>query len=567
MKNLKNQNILKSLFVALVSLVILMPFQNCGDSTSNKAIINSNDLSNGLDTGVVNYSPKVDCLLSSSTNSSIFHNVSTISGDNTFSTSLFNDATSIYVDCGETSDESEVGALTFEIDSNYDANNPQFITQSAASFSLSSESLQAGFRPMAIRITDPEGETTIKDFTLAIECHETVNPPSIGDGSQAAIDAAIEVVEGSAVGLFNFTALTDQIDNGGSTNGPELYFAWDFNGDDTFDPFYSGRRGLGSKNIWTPDATLNDIYVNMSTRNMNISESDSSRDRTFKLRVRNSCLQQAQFSVTRALPTSHTLEGDDLAQMLDYHYLQGDVTPTGFDNSDSENVRALNIKRRTGDYLATDQLDADYPTVHRCQLRRNGTRSNLQISTSKRYRDSSSASGGMSLHIVDIADVDPVYGSTVTFPANTTLLPTQREDAISSWVTDNGGGPNGITQYFTHGENNEPDIDQARFTIAGESDGLSQEVFSVSGSSAIANCAISMTMIRAFGQEPCATGPGQLSQTIHYYGEWSCPELSLDGNNSETIEIQNGKFYCEEAIGRRCAGGGGGGGGVTPPAG
>ena len=166
--------------------------------------------------------------------------MSSISGDNSFSDNKFikydpDKDNSVNVDCGNTSDESFIGNLKFEIDKNYDPASPNFVEQSGTTFSLESSLFpDGGLYNMAVRITDPEGESSIKDFRLAVQCEDDAPYPAL------ASDSNIVIEESSYVGLFNFSV-------SGVTGGEDFSYAWDFNGDDVLDPFESGVGAKGSK--------------------------------------------------------------------------------------------------------------------------------------------------------------------------------------------------------------------------------------------------------------------------------------------------------------------------------
>lgn len=492
-----NYNRLKGLSVILTAFMFVVLFQNCSGPISNKSDSFSqspNGLSDGLDTGIVNHKPIIKCEFSDS-NSSAFHLVSSISGENTFSTKKFNENSSISVDCGQTKDEQSADDLKFEIAVDYNSNSPRFISQSSSSFKL--PALPPGIHNMALKVKDPSGEVAIKEFSLVVECKDNTPAPSLTNPS-----ANIQVVEGSDVGLYNFSV-------SGVSGGNGFFYAWDFNGDDVFDPHSPGRKGEGSFDIWTDQLGLNDIYVNMTTR---------SRDRNVRLKIRNSCFKETIFNVKKSFTSTHPIKASDNATVLPYHYLQGDVSP----NDQFGQLNAQQIKRNTGDYLATTNNVGDY-TDFRCQLNKakNGL-SSLRIDTAKKYRNAQDAVGGMSLTIVEI--------------------------------NDNGGDQ---LQSFSAGSGQS--IDTAKFLVSAASDGMVQETFSTNGN----GCQVAMRMKRAFGAVPCADGTGKPSEVIQYMGEWSCPNLTLEGKAARSVRVENGKFFCEQAIGDQCYGGGGGGG--VPP--
>ena len=171
---MKKLNMIKIFYVVASSLLLLVFFQNCGEGMDNKVEMGSNSLSDGLDTGVVNYKPIINCMLSSA---DAYHNVSSITGDNTFSAKKFNVDSIIGVDCRKTSDESSVSLLSIAIDTDYNPGAPNFVSKSGSSFGLSS--LSAGIHNMALKITDPQGEISIKDFSLIVECEEGAPAPAL----------------------------------------------------------------------------------------------------------------------------------------------------------------------------------------------------------------------------------------------------------------------------------------------------------------------------------------------------------------------------------------------------
>jgi hypothetical protein len=224
-------------------------------------------------------------------------------------------------------------------------------------------------------VTDTENAATIKTFEVVVECTDAIPAPSLNNPS-----SAIQIVEGSEVGTWNFS-----VDPNAISGGQDFQFAWDFNGDGVFDPFANVRDG--SNQLFTSNNALNNIYANVEN-NVNVG-----------IQIMNSCFKSTTYYVDKDLASSHPVARNASSQATNtgYYYLQGDMVHTGGDSSPAE------VKRKTRDYLATDngtytQFDCDYVWPN------NGGTASLQIDTLKRYRALDMALHGMSLDIDNIQD-------------------------------------------------------------------------------------------------------------------------------------------------------------------
>lgn len=458
-----------------------MTFQNCsGGLTSKSSQLNqvTSANSDGLDTAQPNQKPVVNCSFTSLQRSDVYMNVSTLNDQ--FSAERFNEDDSLSVDCSGTTDESAFSQLTLEIDQNYNSSSPNFQPLMSSSFTLN-----PGLYPMAIRATDPQGETTVKTFNMVVTCNDRVSDPVVGN-----LNNLITASEGSAVGLYDFNITTSEI-----SGGQSFEFAWDFNGDGVWDPF--GEQKTGTKQLWSDIASRTDIYVN------------AQNSVQVGLQIRNECFRTTTVNVDVNLANSHPVTAASPASPQGYYYVQGEMRDTG------GSANALETQRKTRDYLATNnevfrEFTCDYKGP------RNGSGS-IEIRTLKQYRDEDFSIHGLNLDIVNIPD----DGSDGTFS-----------------VVAN--------------------IQSMTAVMAGESDGISDDRFN-----RMSGCNVSLTIVRATSTTPCQTGPDRRTGSIEYYGEFNCPTLM--NSNGSTMAVNNGRFYCGEAISDRCQGGGGGGGGQPPP--
>lgn len=353
--------------------ISLLPFQNCGGGLSsstgqfNQA---SSQVSDGLDTDTPNNKPVIDCRFSSAQRSDVYARINTI--QDSYSANRFNENDALAVDCSSTYDESGVDSLNFSIDTDYDSTAPNFQTFSKQ-FGLSA--FAPGIYNMALRVTDPQGEISIKPFSLVVECSDAIPAPTIAN-----VASAVQVSAGSEVGLYNFAVDMSQV-----SGGSGFEFAWDFNGDGVMDPFATGRNG--SRDLWTNQAQISNQYANVT----NV--------RKIKLNVRNSCFKITSYTLDKNLPASHPVarNATSLATVTPYYYLQGDA------RSSSLHASSVHTQRANADYLATDNTGHLEFT---CDFNRSGNNglSSLRINTAKRYRDEDYSRHGASINITNIPD-------------------------------------------------------------------------------------------------------------------------------------------------------------------
>lgn len=488
MKAINNK--IQQLAVLLGIALSMVLFQNCsgGFDTSGSALnINSNAEGNGLYLGEVNSKPKLDCTISSGSRDSVYQRMSVFNDE--FSTDRFNIDDSLSIDCGDTQDESVLSSIKFEIDTDYDPAAPQFVAMSTNSVDLSFAA--PGIHNVAVKATDPQGEAIIKAASVVVECAADAPSPSINNPS-----SAISVAAGSEMGLFNYT-----INAGAVSGGDGFKYAWDFNGDNVFDPFEV--KAQGSVDIWTADTLVEDQYSNLVN------------NRKLGLKIRNSCMKESKFNVTLNLDTSaHPVarNATSIAVITPYYYLQGDVKSLTPGLPESEE------SRREADYLATDRSGK---TNFQCIVQNNNGKSSLTIATTKKYRTADMNIGGMEIRIKDITEPG-----------------TDGEHII--------------------GVNDGQSVDKLYYSIGGEPDGIAQDSFSKTQ-----DCSVKLRIIRSTSVNPCDDGSSVEEKSHEVLGEFTCPELS--NTLGQKIAVENGKFYCGYSFSDRCQGGGGGGGGGQPP--
>lgn len=364
-----------SLFKAVLLLAgcagLMIAFQNCSNNLSSDQFNQpSTDVSDGLDTSNPNNKPIIDCRFGSQQRSAVFANINTL--QDTYSSDRFNEDDSVVLDCSNTNDESSVSQLKFELDTDYDANSPDFQTITPNNVSLNS--LSPGRYDMALRVTDPEGASSMKIFSMEVECTST----SAADPQLLNPSSSVSIVEGSNPGSYNFSINTANLRNGTSYS-----FAWDFNGDAVMDPYKVAARG--SRNIWTSSPTVNNQYVNVKG------------SRNITLKVQNQCLREVTYYISKDLPTSHPIGRNDAPAVLGYRYLQGDALDT------SSSATITDSKRRNAEYQA---IDLGARTEFTCDYKRSSSNNlgSLEITTSKQYRDESYSSHGAMVLINQIPD-------------------------------------------------------------------------------------------------------------------------------------------------------------------
>lgn len=480
-------NKFKVALLLVSSGALMMAFQNCSNNLSSDQFNQpTTDVSDGLDTNTPNNKPIIDCRFGSQQRSAVFANINSL--QDSYSTDRFNEDDSVTLDCSNTNDESSISQLTFELDTDYDINSPNFQSISPSNVNLSN--LPPGRYDMALRVTDPEGAQSMKVFSMAVECTTT----SAADPQLLNPSSSVSVTEGNNPGSYTYSINTANL-----RNGTSYTFAWDFNGDGVMDPY--DVVASGSRNLWTTSASVTNQYVNVKG------------NRNITLKVQNQCLREATYFIDKNLVTSHPIGSNDAPTVLGYRYLQGDVSDT------SSSATPTDTKRRNAEYLA---IDAGARTEFTCDYNwnRNSNLGSLEIATSKQYRDESYSSHGAMIYVNQIPD----DGST-----------------------SSGGSSN---------------MQRATYTLAGESDGIVTERFSMSQ-----GCTVDVTINRTITVgNPCGAGQSGTTPETHRFellGTFNCPELTSNAGN--TIAIDNGKFFCTERLTFGGCGGGGGGGGDNPP--
>lgn len=357
-----------------IGLLLLAHFQNCSSNLNTSQFQQpTTNVSDGLDTSTPNNKPVIDCRFSSQQRNAVFANINSL--QDSYSADRFNEDDSVSLDCSNTSDESSLASLKFELDSNYDPSSPNF--QEIGPSSVNFTQFSPGRYDMALRVTDPQGESSMKIFSMEVECTSAASATPVLQNPAS----SISITEGSKVGTYNFSVDTSKLSNGTSYS-----FAWDFNGDGVMDPFAISKTG--SRNLWTSSATVSNQYVNVENT------------RKITLRIQNQCLREVTYQVDKALPSSHPIarNASSQAEALSYYYLQGDAADTTAGTSSASEVR-----RRTADYLATN---SGAFTKFTCDYKRNSSANtgSLAITTSKQYRDESYSNHGAEIKIGSIPD-------------------------------------------------------------------------------------------------------------------------------------------------------------------
>lgn len=317
----------------------------------------------------------------------------------------------------------------------------------------------------------------------------------------------VSVVPGSngRLNYFNYAVNTAFL-----THGEGALYSWDFNGDQAFDVI-----SMTTPNIkWTSQASLPNIYTIFSTRN--------SETRKVGLKIRNNCELESYYEVPvqfamdaqHGVPRVPLVEGNasTYAVAKPYYYLQEDVRRA----SDLQNPR------HNGDVLVTKYAGDTYNRVA-CDYKKKRTNepAGFSINAQNWYQNNDIYKHGQYVKVESITDNLSVGTQTIT-NANLT---------------------------------------EARYSTAASDDIFAQEVFSKNST-----CQIRLRVVRAQAVTPCATTENAdftEAGTITILGEYSCPSLR-QASTGNTVEIENGKFFCEVGPVDQCVGGGGGGGGAPP---
>ena len=339
-------------------------FSKSDDHISEKNLEN-------LDPGITNQAPKISCDLTNTNSPSQIRRVDTISERDTF----FNDYPTaediISFDCSKSSDENSA-TIRFEIDTDYEPNNPQW--QPLAS----TITLEAGRKNMAIKAEDEDGLTTIKTFSIEAKCKDGIKPSINTTRVHISTDS-------SKHNFYHYSA------NGAVTGGDDIQYAWDFNGDGVFDRF-----PMINGSIWVDSATVRNVY--------SIFASAGSHKHQAFLKARNAC-NLISDTVAITMPDEKAnIERTSAAQAItkSYYYLQADIQKKGI----VPPSLPLKVKQRTeGPFLAT-QYPNDSPKRVRCTylFKKLSSKGHFTIEGSNWYQGGNQFIHGMKIHIANIPD-------------------------------------------------------------------------------------------------------------------------------------------------------------------
>lgn len=451
-----------------------------------------------LDPGITNQAPKISCVLTNTNDTSQTRVVDTIGEKDRFFSQTPTEGDVIQFDCSQTEDESL--PVSFLIDTNYDPQNPQFV-----SFTNQNITLVVGRHNMALKAVDREGLERIKTFAMDAKC---------ASGERPALSAsAVQISTNSKLNFFNYSVNTSAI-----TGGTGFQFAWDFNGDGVFDP-YPMRQENGS--VWIDSPQANNVY--------SIFASAGTHRRKAFLRVRNDCNLESD-TITVNMPDEiQNIQRTYAAQAVkkSYYYLQSDI---GFLGSASSSV-AKN-QRVNGPFIAT-QYPAD-SSFRRVQctydFKSIAGKARFTISGMNWYQ------GGVK---IDLAN-EFIHGMEIR---------------VNS-IPDNGGA---TPQSYSNSDGVR--LDNALYKVSAGDDGITKEDFNRLDQ--VCDIKIRIERAQAVAPCSSGSVEFSPVVATILLGEFDCSKLT-NAALARSIEARNGKFYCEVAPVQQCVGGGGGGGGTPP---
>jgi len=284
-----------------------------------------------VDPGALNQAPKVGCTVLNKSTGTV-RTLNTVSSLDTFFPSNPIRATTLSFDCSGTNDEDGIDKLSFEIDTDFDPEAPQFVPLSGPAFDLPLPNV--GAFPMALKVIDSDGSEQIKTFSTIVRCEEEIVPQVTGN--------PVMVSPSGKLNFFNYG-----VNSGALSGGTSFEFSWDFNGDGVYDPFSM----MTPNDTWTNQTQLQNIYT--------IFASTADKPRRINLKIRNECMNEVRVTADVAFTMQNIARTPEAkAEKRGYYYLQSDISGL-----------PLTDQRVNGDYIATQYPeDQEYERV-RCDYK------------------------------------------------------------------------------------------------------------------------------------------------------------------------------------------------------
>ena len=315
-----------------------------------------------IENGIVNQAALIQCNINRVSDGSTIRKINSLDQEDAFGLGpRFIENEIIEFDCHATSDESPVGELIFEFADSGDTG--PFVVQPGAKFNYSL-SLPKDY-PMALRVTDPIGLSSIKSFVLPVSCAANVRPALVINPN------AISITNSGLEGYFNYDA-GNAVTGGGGTYS----YAWDFNGDGLYDRFDEN-----STELWGPSSSQ-EIYTMYSDA------------RTVGLQVRDSlCNYYAYTTFTHTFSIDRIAAGNQ-AVMKPFYYLQADLN----------NLTATATPMTVAEFTAVEPTNAPEPVKVDCAYNAGVFEIDARHLYGKNTEANLDERGGMFMRINDIPD-------------------------------------------------------------------------------------------------------------------------------------------------------------------
>ncbi|MCB0384344.1 MAG: hypothetical protein KDD43_03050 [Bdellovibrionales bacterium] len=458
-----------------------------------------------LDAGVTNQAPKISCQITNLNNTSQKRSINTIGELDTFFLGYPQEGDTVSFDCSNTQDEGN--SVSFFIDSDYDAENPDF---KPFDFNLT---LAAGNKTMALKAVDGDGLATVKTFAINAQC---------ANGAKPVINASMVSI--TAESKHNF--YTFSVPNGAVSGGKDFQFAWDFNGDGVFDPF-DLNSSAGA--IWNDSPVSQGIY--------SVFASAGSHRRVALLRVRNGCNMESdtvQVEMANELPNiARTPESQ--AVKKGYYYLQSDIRSDSIASSAAPTLK----QRVNGPFLGTWYPgDKEKRVICSYNFEKLTSKASFTIQGLNWY------TGGLQM------DTGNQFIHGMEIRVNN--------------IPDNGSS---ASQTYTQSDGVQ--LHSASYRVSAGDDGITHENFNRIDQACTIEITVQRdegVMPCSSNSDKVEFTPTTATIIL---GEFQCPTLT-NSSTGKSVSAQNGKFYCEVAPVDQCVGAGGpcvngicsGGGGI-----
>ncbi|PIT98754.1 MAG: hypothetical protein COT74_13755 [Bdellovibrionales bacterium CG10_big_fil_rev_8_21_14_0_10_45_34] len=454
-----------------------------------------------LDSGIRNQKPGLYCEIKDTATGALLR---------VLSTNVLEDRTiagiqrgvEVTIDCSKTTDDlTALSDLKFD----YNFGNGDVVSNAGAILTRTFSSLNV--LDFSVSVSDEGGEVRTKGANIYVECTQA-------EASSLAINEnAITVTKGTNEGEFHFSAAGAA---SGGPSSPSYRYNWDFNGDGYSDSGQNASPLAAWNNplFWSSDVTLSNVYTQFAGyRQISLSVFEQN------------CNMLRSVKVTRVFGIERVAAGSQIPVSIikPDHFVQADIRST----NGSPELGA------SGDFISRQPIAMSTARKRRVSCGYNRSKVDSKASMSIRgfhwydRDDNSLAEHGLSFEVYDILDNGSVG--------------LQRLNSSASQLR----------------------MANARYRTPESQDGITRVTYQQVG-----NCTLEMTIERADAVVPCNSDPGAVvkSDVVILNGKYSCPKLTVNGAaNGDSIELQEGYFFCERQITNACPGGGGGGGGGQPP--